>query len=162
MSFSPLSWWLFIVPLKSYQSPPTPGHTCQPVPCLKAWHLQLQPPGFAVLSVFLGSWPKGSTIRVRREECEGRGDREVGLLPPSLPEPGLHHGCLPLSYITHAGWPLSYDHSSGWVLGIAHPFCFVSPGPRMIEASAVKSSQWLLHLAWFSVPCLQCELRVEL
>ena len=70
----------------------------------------------------------------------------MGLLPPSLPEPGLHHGCLPLSYRTHAGRPLSYDHSSGWVLGIAHPFSFVSPGPRMIEASAVNSSQWLLHL----------------
>ena len=64
----------------------------------------------------------------------------MGLLPPSLPEPGFHPGCLPLSYRTHAGWPLSYDHSSGWVLGIAHPFSFVSTGPRMIEASAVNSS----------------------
>ena len=37
---------------------------------------------------------------------------------------------------------------SGWrwcAPGIAHPFSFVSPGPRMMEASAVNSSQWLLH-----------------
>ena len=109
-----------------------------------------------------GSWPQGSTIRVWREECEGWGERGVGLLPPFLPEPGLHHGCLPLSYSTQSGRPLSYDHSSGWVLGIAHPFSFVSPGPRMMEASAVNSSQWLLHSSWFSLPCPQCELRVEL
>ena len=69
----------------------------------------------------------------------------MGLLLPSLPQPGLHHGCLPLSYSTFSGQPPSYDHSSGWVLGIACPFSFVSPGPRMIEASAVNSSQWLLH-----------------
>ena len=75
----------------------------------------------------------------------GKREGWVFPLPPSLPEPGLHHGCLPLSYSTYVGRPLCYDHSSGWVLGIAHPFSFVSPGPRMMEASAVNSSQWLLH-----------------
>ena len=161
--FSPLSWWFFIVQLKSYHSPSIPGHTCQPIPCLKAWHLQAAAPRLRCSPLLvLGSWSKGSTIRVWREECEGQGERGVGLLPPSLPEPGLHHGCLPLSYDTHAGQPLFYDHSSGCVLGIAYPFSFVSPSPRMIEASAFNSSLWLLHSSWFSLPCLQCELRVEL
>ena len=149
--FSPLSWQFSIVPFKPYHFPPTPGHTCQPVPCLKAWHLQAATPRLCCSQcLFLGSWPKGSTIRVWRQEYDGRGERRVGLLPPSLPEPGLHHGCLPLSYSTHAGQPLPYDHSSGWVLGIAHPFSFVSPGSRMIEASVVNSFQWLLHSSWFS------------
>ena len=162
--FSPLSWW-FIVPLKSYHSPPTPGHTCQPAARLKTAICKLQPPGPAVLSSSFWALDRGGAL----SECEGRSvkgevwraGREGGVFSLPLCQT-LVPPWAPSSVTQHPRWaPLSSDHSAGGVLGPAHPVTFVSPGPRTTEASAVNTSQGLLHLI-FSLPCPQCELRVEL
>ena len=155
MSFSPLSWWFFIVPLKFHCSPPTPGHTWQPVPCLKAWHLQAAAPRLRCSQrLFLGSWPKGSTIRVWREECEGWGQK--GGSSPSLPARAWSPPWVPSSVIQHPRWVALLLWPPLWMGSRNNtPFLsFVSPGPRMIEASAVNGFQQLLHfvLILFTLP----------